>query len=97
MIDQRLVAIALDAVDTTNFEKFAQTFYGAIQDREFVPLGGVHDGGAEGFDANGATDLELFTDESASTFLQVSKQISTRKKSATLFVDCESTDVNRRY
>ncbi len=80
MIDQRLVASALIAVDTANFERFAQTFYGAIQDREFVPLGGVHDGGAEGYDANGANDLDLFTDESATSFLQVSKQVTTRAK-----------------
>lgn len=47
MIDQRLVPIALEQVDTTNFERFGQTFYGSLQDREFVPLGGMHDGGAE--------------------------------------------------
>lgn len=77
MIDQRLIAYALEAVDTTNFERFSQTFYGAIQDREFVPLGGTHDGGAEGYDAFGP---ELATDETATVFLQVSKQVSTTQK-----------------
>lgn len=79
MIDQRLVATALEAVDTANFERFAQTFYGAIQDREFVPLGGIHDGGAEGFDAS-AGDPEIFEDDAATSFIQVSKQATTRKK-----------------
>jgi hypothetical protein len=80
MIDQRLVPLALQHVDTGNFERFGQTFYGAMQDREFVPLGGMHDGGAEGYDAPGDKEPELFVDESASRFLQVSKQVTTRKK-----------------
>ena len=80
MIDQRLVASALEAVDTTNFERFAQTFYGAIQDREFIPLGGVHDGGAEGFDVGDVGDPEIFSDEAATSFIQVSKQATTRAK-----------------
>ncbi|MES2986607.1 MAG: hypothetical protein V4808_01750 [Pseudomonadota bacterium] len=80
MIDQRLVQSALEAVDTTNFERFAQAFYGAVQDREFIPLGGVHDGGAEGFDATDVGDPEIFEDETATSFIQVSKQATTRKK-----------------
>jgi hypothetical protein len=79
IIDQRLVPLALENVDPWNFERFGQTFYGALQDREFVPLGGVHDGGAEGFD-NPEIDSELFTDQGATNFLQVSKQQATRKK-----------------
>lgn len=79
MIDQRLVSSALQYVDTANFERFGQAFYGALQDREFVPLGGVHDGGAEGFDSP-ENDSELFVDEASSNFLQVSKQESTRQK-----------------
>jgi len=90
MIDHRLVAAALQHVERTNFEKFAQIFYGAIQDREFVPLGGIHDGGAEGFDV---MEPEVFEDESSSNFIQaakddeapsgfiqVSKQATTRRK-----------------
>lgn len=90
MIDHRLVAKALENVDRTNFEKFAQIFYGAIQDRDFVPLGGIHDGGAEGFDV---VEPEVFEDESSqnfiqasiadtapSSFIQVSKQATTRRK-----------------
>ncbi|WP_165324657.1 hypothetical protein [Rhizorhabdus phycosphaerae] len=80
MIDPRLVAKALIDVDTSNFERFAQVFYGDLQDRNFVPLGGVHDGGAEGFDAALTNDPELFVDEAATSFLQVSKEVSTRGK-----------------
>lgn len=80
LIDQRLVEAALEAADTTNFERFSQTFYGAIQDREFVPLGGVHDGGAEGFDGSATPDPDVFADQTATNFLQVSKQQTTRKK-----------------
>lgn len=80
MIDQRLVSLALKDVDTANFERFAQTFYGALQDREFVPLGGVHDGGAEGFDASTAIDPEVFEETGTSIFLRVSKQKTFRAK-----------------
>ena len=85
MINQKLVAVALKDVDTTNFERFAQTFYGAMQDREFIPLGGMHDGGAEGYDTP-ALGPEVFEDETkhnfllADSFLQVSKQETTNKK-----------------
>jgi hypothetical protein len=79
MIDPRLVPIALEQADTASFERFGQAFYGALQDREFVPLGGMHDGGAEGFDSP-AGDPEFFADEQATSFLQVSKQLSSRAK-----------------
>jgi hypothetical protein len=48
-INNKLVPIALEEVDTANFERFGQAFYGAIIGRAFVPLGGMHDGGAEGY------------------------------------------------
>jgi hypothetical protein len=80
MIDQRLVPLALQHVDTGHFERFGQTFYGAMQDREFVPLGGMHDGGAEGFDAPEPIGPDLYVDESGGRYLQVSKQASTRAK-----------------
>jgi hypothetical protein len=78
MIDQRIVPMALEQVGTADFERFGQTFYGALQDREFVPLGGMHDGGAEGFDP--VIDPEVFADDSSTRFLQVSKQRTVRAK-----------------
>ncbi len=57
-VDPREVEIALERIDGAAFEKFAQQFYGASKEPPYVPLGGVNDGGAEGFD-----DAELFADE----------------------------------
>lgn len=68
-INPKLVAIALSEVDTGNFERFAQAFYAGLAGKGFVALGGLHDGGAEGF-----LDPEVFSDESARHFIQVSKQ-----------------------
>lgn len=47
-IHHELLALALSRASGPNFEKFAQAFYGAMLGREFVPIGGVHDGGADG-------------------------------------------------
>lgn len=68
-INNKLVAVALPDVDTVSFEKFGQAFYAAIIGKDFVPLGGMHDGGADGF-----FEPELFSDSVARHFLQVSKQ-----------------------
>jgi len=48
-VDQELVAIALDRVDGFAFERFASSFVSAIEGGGFTPLGGMHDGGADGF------------------------------------------------
>jgi hypothetical protein len=68
-VNAKLVAIALAEIDTTGFEKFGQSFYGALAGKAFVPLGGMHDGGAEGF-----FEPELFEDAAVRHFLQISKQ-----------------------
>lgn len=43
-----LVPIALDYVDGFQFENFVNAFFAAQYGTNFVPLGGVHDGGADG-------------------------------------------------
>lgn len=43
-----LLDVALDRVEGFPFERFCQDFLGAMEGRNFVPLGGVHDGGADG-------------------------------------------------
>lgn len=48
-VDHRLVAIALENTSGTEFEQFFHAFYPAIAGIEFVPLGGVRDGGADAF------------------------------------------------
>jgi hypothetical protein len=74
-VNQALVTLALEAVDTANFEAFAQSFYASQVGKSFVPLGGMHDGGAEGF-----IDPEVFGDSDAKHFIQVSKQKTYRAK-----------------
>lgn len=74
-VNGKLVTTALEEVDTSSFEKFGQVFFAALMGRRFVPLGGMHDGGAEGF-----FEPELYEDERASHFLQVSKQATWEKK-----------------
>lgn len=47
-IDPRLVKLSLEDVEGFKFEDFGKEFFAAIQGPEFVPLGGVHDDGADG-------------------------------------------------
>jgi len=75
LINLVLVPLALEKADTTSFEAFGQAFYAAQMGRAFIPLGGVHDGGAEGY-----LDPELFGDQQARHWLQVSKQQTYRAK-----------------
>lgn len=48
MLNHKLVEIALEHSDGSSFEKFFQAFYCAHIGWDFVPLGGIHDGGADG-------------------------------------------------
>jgi hypothetical protein len=52
-VDYRLVEIALEYVDGSNFERFVNAFYPALTGIEFIPLGGVQDGGADAFSDRG--------------------------------------------
>jgi hypothetical protein len=64
-IDPGLVSFALQEATGEQFEPFAQDFTAAISAGNFVPLGGMHDGGADG----------LFVDRNApggSRFMQAS-------------------------
>lgn len=48
-IDQKSATVALQEADGNNFERFCQSFLAAIEGADFIPLGGVQDGGADGF------------------------------------------------
>lgn len=48
-INLQLVEIALDRVGGDTFEHFVNAFYPTIAGEGFCPLGGMHDGGADGF------------------------------------------------
>jgi hypothetical protein len=48
-----LVKIALDKAEGFQFERFVQDFYSPLVGASFVPVGGMHDGGADAFDSQG--------------------------------------------
>ena len=66
-IDHRLVEIALERVAGVDFERFIQSFYSAVMGFTYVPLGGIHDGGADGLISD-----SIYADESQTRFLQAS-------------------------
>ena len=75
LVDQKLCGAAIDCCGTDGFEQFCQAFHAAIVGSEFVPLGGMHDGGADGFEER------MFKSRArASTFLQASKSPDIRGK-----------------
>ena len=43
-----LVQIALDRTEGSAFECFAQDFLSVLEGKDFIPVGGVGDGGADG-------------------------------------------------
>lgn len=57
MVNFELVDIALEKVEGFAFERFAQSFFSALEGREFVPLGGVKDGGADGIYESGKAGI----------------------------------------
>ena len=74
-IDHSLVDIALKRVPGGDFEKFVNAFLPAITGIKYVPLGGVHDGGADAFQDTGLYEGALPT-----TFYQASIQENHRAK-----------------
>ena len=77
LVNQELAEIALDRISGVEFERFFRTFYPALADIEFVPLGGVHDGGA---DAYHGEDLLERKGARPGTFYQASTQEDYRGK-----------------
>jgi hypothetical protein len=59
-VDTRVIEIALERSGGVDFENFAQGFFASSLGIDYVPMGGFHDGGADGsiddmiFEANGA-------------------------------------------
>lgn len=51
-INHEHVRIALDKVEGSTFERFFHVFCSVVFGIEFVPLGGIHDGGADAFHGN---------------------------------------------
>lgn len=71
-----LIQIALSKVSGHRFEDFTQAFWSGLIGQDYVPLGGMHDGGADGFEATG-----LFSENSAPrSYLQASIEADTKSK-----------------
>src|SRR5260370_41098481 len=70
------IPIALDKCDTTSFEKYAQTVFGAVLGNTFKPLGGNKYGGADGFVEPDVQE----DDKRASVFFQASKEVDNKGK-----------------
>lgn len=66
-VDPRVIEIALSRVGGTDFENFAQGFFAATLGADYLPMGGFHDGGADG-----ALDDRLFEASGTQKFMQAS-------------------------
>ena len=73
-IDHTLFELALDLVEPFQFERFGQAFYASVEGKDFIPLGGVKDGGADGLMP------DVFEETSGSRILQISKSADHRPK-----------------
>ncbi|MCY4305724.1 MAG: hypothetical protein OXC62_13250 [Aestuariivita sp.] len=69
--------IALERTNGTDFEQFCNIFLTAVIGIELVPLGGVHDGGADAFLGEG---LLQSNQERSDNFFQVTTQADHRSK-----------------
>ncbi|WP_155892848.1 hypothetical protein [Intrasporangium chromatireducens] len=75
-IDPDLVDIALDRVKGSTFESFSNAFFPVLLGADFSPLGGMHDGGADGY--GGDTVFERVG--RTGNFFQASVQVDVRAK-----------------
>ena len=74
-VESRRVEIALEHCSPSEFERFGQSFLAAIFGDKFVPVGGIHDGGVDGF-----MSPPLVGASGADEFYQISKQEEHRSK-----------------
>ena len=74
-IHPELIEIALDKAEGFPFERFATAFLSSVEGRNFIPLGGVHDGGADGVQSR-----ELYQTEKSGVFYQISVEENHRSK-----------------
>jgi len=74
-VSSELLEVALNKVTGFEFEDFACAFMAALDGRAFIPMGGVHDGGADG-----ALDKEIYQADSTSIFYQMTIQSDYKSK-----------------
>ena len=76
-INFKLAEIALSNVTGEVFEKFFHAFYSSIAGSQFIPLGGIHDGGADAFFEESIFEVE---NRKPTKFFQASIQEDFRSK-----------------
>ncbi len=74
-VHPELIEIALDKAEGFPFERFAIDFLSVVEGKSFVPLGGVHDGGADGVQSR-----ELYETEKSGIFYQITVEANHRSK-----------------
>lgn len=74
-IDKDLFKVAVSKATGFQFEQFACALMSVLEGRDFIPLGGVHDGGADGVVNN-----ELYETSKAHTFYQMTTQSDHKSK-----------------
>ena len=74
-VDTRVIEIALSRVGGTDFEKFAHGFFASTMGNDYVPMGGFHDGGADG-----AFDDHVFEASGTQKFMQASISVDAKTK-----------------
>ena len=74
-VDHNLAEIALTRVNSRDFEKFINAFAPAIIGINYIPLGGTHDGGADGFE-----DVSIYKTNRPNHFVQISIQENHKAK-----------------
>ncbi|HUI14055.1 MAG TPA: hypothetical protein VL048_11375 [Xanthobacteraceae bacterium] len=75
-VNPKLIEIGLQHCETTPFERYAQTVFGTVMGPKFKPLGGHHDGGADGF-----IEAGLYEEVGRPVaFFQASKEITVEQK-----------------
>lgn len=72
-VNHEIVPSTLSRADGTTFENFANAFFSALLGADFVPLGGMHDGGADAY-------LVGVTEDERGRFLQSSIRADHRPK-----------------
>ena len=74
-IDARLLEVALEHCSEGHFELYGQSLLAAVLGVEFVPTGGMHDGGHDGF-----LEPTLSSKSKPDSFIQISKQQDVKRK-----------------
>ena len=75
-IDPRVVELALSNTNGLDFEKFVQGFFSATMGVDYIPMGGHHDGGADGILVNSEGRTFIQASTNANTKLKITDTVS---------------------